>query len=75
MGALGWEWESAWSWLGQEVSQGTWEITLSSLFLWKSGGRTSKFAKNTQQGKEAALRFLSRLQGGGVCSPLIHSVE
>lgn len=36
MGALGWEWGSARSWLGQEVSQGTWEIT-------------SKFAKNTQQ--------------------------
>lgn len=29
MGALG---GSVWSWLGQEVSQGTWEITLPSLF-------------------------------------------
>lgn len=33
MGALGWERESAWSWLGQEVSHGTWQTTLSSLFL------------------------------------------
>lgn len=29
MGALG---GSVWSWLGQEVSQGTWELTLPSLF-------------------------------------------
>lgn len=63
---------SAYSWLGQEVSQGTQEIKLLALSLCKPRGQASKFAKMCSKAGKPFRDSCPHLKEVGFVLLLIH---